>query len=56
MGILDKMTIEKEKITPKNIHIYGMTSLFIASKFHEAANISLYDLIKNIGHQKYTKE
>ncbi len=56
MSILDKMTIEKGKINAKNIHIYGMTSMFIASKFHEAFNISLHDLVNKVGHNKYTTE
>jgi hypothetical protein len=56
MVILDKMIIEKGKVIPQNIHLYGMASIFIASKYHETENISLHTIVNCIGHNKYTKE
>jgi cyclin A len=56
MGILDRMIIEKGKVKSSNIHLYGVTSIFMASKYHERKNISLGDIIDKVAHRKFTKE
>lgn len=55
ISILDELIIEKGKITIQNLHLYGVVSLFMASKYHEPFNISLDEVLNKICHGKFTK-
>ena len=54
MGILDRLIIEKGKIHPSNIHLYGTTALYLASKYHEPERIRLNDIVVRIAHKKFS--
>lgn len=56
IGILDRMIVETGKVKLQNLHLYGCTALFMASKYHQTAPISLKDLIKKVCHRRYKKE
>ena len=40
----------------QDLHIYGLTSIFIASKIEDQIPIYMSELIKNAGHDKFTIE
>lgn len=41
------------KISNKDIHLIGITSLFIASKFEDIYHITLKDIVNEVSHNKY---
>lgn len=55
--ILDYLIIKKGNIKVENIHLYGSTAFFMASKYNEYLNkISMDALIHEITYKKFTKK
>ena len=57
VNIMDRFFIEsKNKFKPDDLHLIGICSIFISSKFNEIHPIKLSFLIENISHNKFNKE
>ena len=57
VNLMDRFFIKtKNKYLPENLHLIGMCSIFIASKFCEIYPIKLNILIQKVGHNKFSKE
>jgi hypothetical protein len=55
--IFDKILIAyKFKLSVNDMHLVGIVSLFLASKYEEVVPIRLQTLIEKIGHSKFSKE
>ena len=56
VNIMDRFFIlTKKKFKPENLHLIGICSIFIASKFCEVYPIKLINLIEKVGHNKFSK-
>ena len=56
VNIMDRFFIlTKRKFKPENLHLIGICSIFIASKFCEVYPIKLINLIEKVGHNKFSK-
>ena len=56
VNIMDRFFIlTKTKFKPENLHLIGICSIFIASKFCEVYPIKLINLIEKVGHNKFSK-
>ncbi len=57
ISILDTMIIERGKIKIENIHLYGSTALFVASKYNESYDrLTLEALLTKITHEKFSRK
>ena len=57
VNIMDRFFIESNnKYKPDDLHLIGICSIFISSKFNEIHPIKLSFLIENISHNKFNKE
>ncbi len=53
--IMDSYIFKSEKIiTTDDVHILGLTSMFIASKFEDVIPIRMSSLVSKIGHDIFT--
>lgn len=58
MSILDRFFIEmarqNAKLNKEDLHLYGLTAIYIASKLEDVAPLVLAKLVKEAGHEKFT--
>ena len=45
-----------EKLKVSDLHLIGIASMFLASKFEEVRPIFMSEMIDNVGHFTFTKE
>lgn len=56
ISILDMLIIEKGKVKVENIHLYGVTALFMASKYHEAYRIlKIESIVEKVVYFKFSE-
>ena len=44
----------KRKLVEDDLHLIGIASMFLASKYEDIYHISMKDFVYDIGHEKFT--